>query len=122
MATSLISICTRGSCSGFPASGPSGPRFHSTTSGTMSTTTTFAPGGSTSSVAKCEAHPQSADQQTRLFQLPCPSARQRRQRLLRAVHAARHKGLAIGENDVLVTAAHQLHDRAFTRNCLPEQL
>ena len=35
-----------------PASGPSGPRFHSTTAGTSSATTTVASGGSRSSVAR----------------------------------------------------------------------
>jgi hypothetical protein len=37
------------------------------------------------------------------------------------VHAAGHEGLAVGENDVLVATAHELHDRAVTRNRLADQ-
>ena len=37
------------------------------------------------------------------------------------MHAARHKGLAVGENDVLVDAAHELHDGTVTRNRLADQ-
>jgi len=38
------------------------------------------------------------------------------------VHAARHEAFAVGQDDVLIAAAHQLQGGAVSRECLAEQL
>ena len=108
-ATSPISIRTRLSFSGCPANGPSGPRFHSTTAGSNSATTTVASGGSKSSVARSvKPIPRPPMSTQGCSSVRARPAGERGQRLLRAVHAAGHQALAVGEDDVLVVAAGQL--------------
>lgn len=72
--------------------------------------------------AQRETHTEAADENTRLLQSQRMAAGERGQRFFRAVHAAGHKALAVGEDDVLVAATHQLEDGAVARERLAEQL
>ena len=72
--------------------------------------------------AQREAHSEAANEHAGLLQRPHPFAGERSQRLLRAMHSARHKAFAIGEYDVLVVATGQLQDGALGSECLTEYL
>ena len=72
--------------------------------------------------AQSETHAESADEDARLFQSRRMAAGERCESFFRAVHAAGHEALAVGEDDVLVGAAGQLEDGAVARKRLAEKL
>src|SRR6202040_174979 len=71
--------------------------------------------------AQSETHTEAANEHHGFLQLPRLLARELGQRLLRAVHAARHEDLVVGENDVFVVAADQLQDGAVWTQCSAKQ-
>ena len=71
--------------------------------------------------AQGETHAEAADEDGGLLQSGRAAAGERCQRFFRAVHAAGHEALAVGEDDVFVGATGELEDGAVARECLAEK-
>ena len=72
--------------------------------------------------AKGEPHAEPADEHVGLLPAANPRESERRQRLFRAVHAARHQALAVRQDHVLAAAQRQRQFGAVRGARLAEQL
>ena len=70
--------------------------------------------------AQSEAHTQASNEDAGVFRCAQAMAGESRKRFFRAVHAARHESLAVGQDNVFVGATGQLQIRAVGCGGFPE--